>query len=232
VCKNTKIKYKKDLSPFTKADAKSHKIICTELKKLTDYPVVSEESYNFKRERKIKSRKYWLLDPLDGTKEFINNHPEFTINLALISNNKPILGVIYLPVSKIFYWAIKNIGAFRQNRKIYNYSKRKRLISTSSRFHRTDEDINFFKKNNIGKPKVFGAAIKFVKLAEGIIDIYPRFNGSKEWDTAAGQIIVSEAGCKIVDLKTKKELRYNKGKIENNGFIALRNDISINNLII
>lgn len=228
--KNTEINYKEDLSPVTEADLASHRLLTKKLKKIINYPIISEESYNLKIE-KIKTKKYWLLDPLDGSKEFINNNDEFTINLALITNNKPTLGIIYLPVTRKIYWSIKNKGAFCENKKIYNNSKRENLIATISRFHKTSRDNEFLKKNKITQFKEFGSSIKFIKLAEGIIDIYPRFNGSKEWDIAAGHLIASEAGCTITDLITKNEPKYNKGDIKNNIFICLRKDLQLNSFL-
>ena len=109
---------------------------------------------------------------------------------------------------------------------IYNKSKRKNLIAADSRQHSTDETEKFMLKNKISKILRIGSSLKLCSLAEGLIDVYPRFNGTKEWDTAAAHIICKEAGCKIVDIETKSELLYSKSAIKNNFFIASRNDLS------
>ena len=215
---------KDDKSPVTKADLLANEIIINELKKISDFPIVTEESYIEYNIRK-NWKKFWLVDPLDGTKDFIAKNGEFTINIALIENNKPILGVIYIPVFDDVYYAELNNGAFKNKVKIYNNSQRKELIASDSNFHSTKETQNFFKNNNISNINRFGSSIKLCKLAEGIIDIYPRLNGTKEWDTAAGHIIANEAGCKLIDIETKNELIYNKVNIKNNFFIASKNDV-------
>jgi len=219
------IKIKSDNSPLTKADLISNEIIVNGLKKISNYPIITEESYIEYEKRKYWN-KYWIVDPLDGTKDFVAKNGEFTINIALIHNQKPILGIIYIPVSDDVYYAKLNNGSFKNGIKIYNTSTRKELIGSDSNFHSSKETIDFFKSNSILNIKRFGSSLKFCKLAEGVIDVYPRFNGTKEWDTAAGDIIVKEAGCIILNIKTKKELIYNKENIQNNYFIAQRNNLN------
>ena len=218
------IEIKDDKSPVTKADLIANEIIINELKKISQYPIITEETPVEYSIRKNWS-KYWLIDPLDGTKDFIAKNGEFTINIALIENNKPILGVVYIPVTNDVYYAQYNKGAFKNGNKIYNNSKRTDIIASDSNFHSTNETLEFFKNNNIKDIIRFGSSIKICKLAEGIIDIYPRFNGTKEWDTAASHIIANEAGCKLIDLNTKEELVYNKESIKNNFFIATKNNM-------
>ena len=215
---------KDDNSPVTKADIVANRIIIDGLSDISNYPIVTEET-PVKYDIRKNWDKFWLVDPLDGTKDFIAKNNEFTINIALIEYNKPILGVVYIPVSNDIYYATLNKGAFKNNNKIYNYSNRIDLIGSDSNFHSTIETLEFFKKNNIKNIKKFGSSIKICKLAEGEIDIYPRLNGTKEWDTAASHIIANEAGCKLIDIETKKELVYNKKDIKNNFFIASRNDL-------
>lgn len=218
------IEVKSDDSPLTKADLASNTIIIDELSQLSDDPIVSEETPVEYQIRKQWNR-YWLVDPLDGTKDFIAKNGEFTINIALIENNKPILGVIYIPANGDLYYAQEGLGAFKNGNKIFNHSKRTELIGSDSNFHSTEAIKVFFKKNQINDIKKYGSAIKFCKLAEGEIDIYPRLNGTKEWDTAAGQIIANESGCFFMDVTTGKELVYNKESIVNNHFIAMRNNL-------
>jgi len=221
------IENKKDRerSPLTRADLESNEIIIKGLKKISVYPIVTEESY-IEYEVRKKWKKFWLIDPMDGTKDFIDKNGEFTINIALVENNKPVLGVVYAPAIKLMYWAEKGKGAFKNGKKIFNSSKRKNLIGADSRFHSTKETLDFFKKYNIKIIKKYGSALKLCKLAEGEIDVYPRFNGTKEWDTAAGHIIANEGGCKLIDVITEQELAYNKKDIKNNYFIASRMNLN------
>ena len=222
------INTKDDNSPVTKADLVSNQIIIDGLKGISDYPILTEESpvdYSIRKDW----IKYWLVDPLDGTKDFIAKNGGFTINIALIENNKPILGVVYIPINDDVYYAKLNNGAYKNYTKIYNNSIRKDLIASDSNFHSTTEVQEFFIQHNITNIKKYGSSIKICKLAEGEIDIYPRLNGTKEWDTAASHIIANEAGCKLIDIETKKELFYNKENINNNFFIASKNDLNYKN---
>lgn len=223
--KDFEIDIKSDTSPVTKADLIANEIIIDGLKAISDYPILTEES---PIEYKIRKNwtKYWLVDPLDGTKDFIAKNEGFTINIALIENNKPILGVVYIPVSDDVYCAEFGTGAYKNNQLICNNSNRKDLIATDSIFHSTEETKQFFIKNSITNIQRYGSSIKICKLAEGIIDVYPRLNGTKEWDTAASHIIANEAGCKLIDIQTREELVYNKKNIKNNFFIASRNNLN------
>lgn len=215
---------KSDGSPVTQADYAADAIITDLLQTQSAYPVLSEENPIPYEIRKSWNR-FWLVDPLDGTKDFIARTGEFTVNIALIENGFPIMGVVYIPVEDTLYFAAKGKGAYKNGQPIYNHSTRKELIATDSIFHSTEETLDFLKKYGITTVKKFGSSIKFCKLAEGEIDVYPRFNGTKEWDTAAGHIIANEAGCKLIDIRTKAELLYNKEDIKNNFFIACRNNL-------
>lgn len=216
--------YKEDKSPLTTADLASNEIIINGLKKISNYPIITEESPVEYTKRK-NWNKFWLVDPLDGTKDFVARNGQFTINIALIHRQKPFLGVVYIPVSNDVYYACEGMGAYKNGTKIYNNSKRKNLIASDSNFHSTERTESFFKKHNIKNIKKFGSSIKICKLADSEIDVYPRLNGTKEWDTAATHIIANEAGCKLIDVQTKQELLYNKENINNNFFIASRNDL-------
>lgn len=225
---NLDISNKSDDSPITTADLISNETIIKGLKMFSSLPILTEESLIGYEERK-NWKEYWLVDPLDGTKDFIAKNDQFTINIALISNQEPIVGLVYLPVLGDFYYGKKGYGAYKNHKKIFNNSTRIDLIGSDSIFHSTPQVKSFFDDNNINKVKKYGAAIKICKLAEGVIDVYPRLNGTKEWDTAACHIIAKEAGCKLIDTVTKKELVYNKKSLKNNFFVASRNDLDFIN---
>lgn len=216
---------KKDDSPITKADTLSNTIIIRGLQQISHYPIVTEETPVAYEIRK-HWEKFWLVDPLDGTKDFIAKNGEFTINIALIEKNRPILGVVCIPATGDIYAAKCSHGAYKNGVKIFNTSSRKELIGADSNFYSTDAMKDFFEQYHIDDVRKIGSAIKICKLAEGIIDVYPRLNETKEWDTAAVHLIANEAGCKLVDIETKMELVYNKESIKNNFFIASRNDLT------
>ena len=219
------VEFKSDRSPITRADIVSNEIITTSLKELADYPIVSEETpVEFDVRRHWET--FWLIDPLDGTKNFINKQGEFTVNIALIEQTRPILGVIHAPVLKETFYARENQGAFKNGERIFNKSNRKNLIAADSISHSTPEMAAFFKTYQISNIEQFGASLKLCRLAEGVIDVYPRLNGTSEWDTAAGQVIAQEAGCKLIDVKSCNALTYNKKSMRNNHFIASRDDLS------
>ena len=221
------IDVKTDDSPVTKADLIANRIIIDGLRKISDYPICTEES-PIKYETRQNWDRYWLVDPLDGTKNFIAKQGGFTVNIALIENHNPVLGVVYIPVNDDVYHAQLGKGAYKNNKKIFNNSSRANLIGADSVFHSTKKTRSFFTKNNIHNIEKYGSSIKICKLAEGAIDVYPRLNGTKEWDTAASHIIANEAGCKLIDVTTNKELTYNKNNIKNNFFIACRNNLNFN----
>lgn len=226
--KNLEIELKADKSPVTNADLLANQIIIDELSLISDLPILTEESLINYQQRKFW-RKYWLVDPLDGTKNFIANRGDFTVNIALVREQEPILGVVYLPKNGDIYFAKKGHGAFKNYESIFNYSTRKNLIGATSVFHETDKMNDFFNEYKISKIMRYGSSLKICKLAEGEIDVYPRLNGTKEWDTAASHVIASEAGCKLIDVLTNKPLLYNKPSIKNNHFIASRNDLNFIN---
>jgi 3'(2'), 5'-bisphosphate nucleotidase len=220
------IQSKQDNSPVTEADLISNKIIINGLRNISNYPILTEES-PVEYEVRKNWKKYWLVDPLDGTKDFIAKNGGFTINIALIENAKPTLGVVHVPVSGDVYYAELGKGSFKNGKKISNNSVRTDLVGADSIHHSTKEVKLFFEKYNITSVLNLGSSIKICKLAEGDIDVYPRLNGTKEWDTAASHIIANEAGCKLIDTDTKKEISYNKYDLKNNHFIAMRNDLNL-----
>ena len=216
---------KKDKSPITEADVASNEFIINELESNFSYPILTEESPIPYKIRKSWS-KFWLVDPLDGTKDFIDKNDEFTTNIALIDNCRPVLGVVNVPALGITYWGEKGMGAYKNGKRINNNANRNKLIGVDSRFHSTDKTRNFFIQNGIKQILRYGSSLKLCKLAEGKIDIYPRLNGTKEWDTAAADIILNEAGCSLVSYSNKSDLLYNKIKVKNPFFVAYRNGIT------
>jgi 3'(2'), 5'-bisphosphate nucleotidase len=220
------VKTKEDNSPLTKADLLSNEILMDGLTKIESIPILSEESVIDYKIRK-KWKKFWIIDPLDGTKDFIAKNDEFTINVALIENGELMLGFIYAPALGDLYWGIKNSGAFKNGQKIFNNSNRKEIVGTHSRFHSNAETTKFFTNNNISIIKGFGSALKFCKLAEGVVDIYPRYTGSMEWDTAAGDLILQEAGCILISLKDLQVFKYNNEDLVNDFFIASRKNLDL-----
>ena len=226
---------KEDLSPLTKADLASNKIILDSLTRLnSNIPILSEESLVDWSIRK-NWKKYWLVDPLDGTKEFIKKNGEFTVNIALIEDNKPILGVVYVPAKSLLYLAEKNKGSFKTNtkdklenfegiQKILVSSQTKRARVIGSRSHSNATFDNWVKEKFPNADIVqAGSSLKFCLIAEGEADIYPRFGPTSEWDIAAGHMIVNEAGGKIRSFQNDS-IRYNtKENIINPEFYAIGN---------
>lgn len=225
------VRIKKDKSPVTEADMLSHLRLVSELKQF-EIPILSEEEpieYQFRQNWK----KFWLVDPLDGTKEFISKTDEFAINIALVEDNYPVLGLIYLPAKKVCYYAEKGKGCFLKDGEritpVNASNAANKLSCVESRFHTSELTQTFCKEVGINDFLTCGAALKFCLLAEGEVSIYPRFVGSSEWDTASGQIILEEAGCQLFDLKTFSRMRYNKESIRNNWFVGFNSNININN---
>ncbi len=220
------IEYKDDKSPLTIADKKANAIIEKYLIK-TKIPILSEEGkHSDYRERK-RWNKLWIVDPLDGTKEFIKRNGEFTVNIALIQDDSPILGVIYVPVKKILYFASEK-GAFKKSgdiiQKLPVNKKKKKYVAVGSRSHMSEETQDFFDKlkENHGEIEIvsMGSSLKICLVAEGIADVYPRFAPTMEWDTAAGHAIAKFAGKKFIDYSTMQEMKYNREKLLNSWFIV------------
>ncbi len=233
---NVDVIYKDDESPLTKADLASHKIITDSIKKITpDIPILSEEEFIDWKIRK-KWKKYWLIDPLDGTKEFIKKNDEFTVNIALIENNRPILGVIYTPALKELFYSIKNFGSYKiltkkklntlkeAKRISINKKKSNKIKIVASRSH-SNPILDKWVKKNFNEFDILqkGSSLKFCLIAEGSADIYPRFGPTSEWDIAAGHIILEEAGGKLKSIDNKEILYNEKENILNPDFFAYSN---------
>ena len=227
---------KEDKSPITQADINSNNLIFSRLKKLDqNTPILSEESLVKWENRKDWTR-YWLIDPLDGTKEFINRNGEFTVNISLIENNYPIFGIIYSPVKSLLYYALKNNGCYKlktnsnistlKNFNKININKVKNTTTKviGSRSHSSKEFLNWVEKKFTNFELItIGSSLKFCILAEGKADIYPRFGPTSEWDIAAGHIILEEAGGKLKTIDNKDILYNTKDDILNPHFIAYGN---------
>lgn len=230
------IQTKSDESPVTAADLASNQVITEGLSKLNpSLPILSEETLEIPYEERRSFEYFWIVDPLDGTKEFIKRNGEFTINIALIHQNKPVLGVVYLPVAdgtsrdgqEGVYFAVKNGGAFKIDNgveKRISCSKfrltDKGLKIPISRSHRNEATDELFLGYNQPELVPCGSSLKFLKIAEGSFDIYPRIGTTMEWDTAAPQIILEEAGGQILEWHSRKSLIYNKMDLRNPNFIA------------
>jgi 3'(2'), 5'-bisphosphate nucleotidase len=218
---------KKDLSPITAADNLSHIIITKRLKILTpEIPILSEESCDIPYKIRTNWTKYWLVDPLDGTKEFIKRNGEFTVNIALIENNTPIFGVIHLPVTSETYWGSQVNGSFyssgnndvKEIRVSENHQNPIRLVA--SRSHPSEMLNSLLKKIVDYEIIEVGSSIKFCHIASGQADCYPRFGPTSEWDTAAGEAIVSSAGGHVV-AASGNSMKYNvKEEYLNPNFIV------------
>lgn len=224
---------KSDQSPLTKADILSNRIICSSLKKITpDTPVLSEESSEIKYHERLKWKDYWLVDPLDGTKEFIKKNGEFTTNIALISNNRPVLGVIHVPAINETFWGSKEIGSYHligdsiSNKERINVSKERKseLRIISSRSHSSGDLKKLLDK--LGKYKLLntGSSLKFCLVAKGEADCYPRLGPTCEWDTAAGEVIAESAGANVFNLDNKV-IMYNKKEDYLNPHFLVSNSI-------
>lgn len=220
------VDYKSDDSPLTKADIASNKIIIDGLNGLDlPYPILSEEE----KHQSYKVRKlwniFWLVDPLDGTKEFINRNGEFTVNIALIKNKKPVLGVIYVPVKDILYYSDEN-GAFKVEKGIksmlkVNNSSAKR-VAVRSKSHASVEEESVLARYNVVDSISVGSSLKFCMVAEGMADIYYRHGPTMEWDIGAGQAILEGAGGKVYrGSEEKEEFQYNKENLLNGSFLCL-----------
>lgn len=227
---NFETEMKADDTPITRADKAAHEIILEELAK-TQLPVVSEEGIIPPYEERKDWKQFWLIDPLDGTKEFVKKNGEFTINIALIENQKPILGVIYVPVSgELYYGKIgaKSVKAEFKNGEIVEKQflplqrkPRKNCIVVASRSFKDAETEAYIEKIDRTVEIVSrGSSLKLCMIAEGSADVYPRFVNLKEWDIAAGVAIVLAAGATVVDANSEQDIVFNSEDLKAPYFIA------------
>ena len=217
---------KGDNSPLTMADRRAHDLIATTLK-TTSLPILSEEGKTIPFEERRNWEYFWMVDPLDGTKEFLKRNGEFTVNIALIHQNKPVMGVVAVPVTEDVYYSSSD-GAFLKRKGVtqkLEHRGRTNLQQTglrvvASRSHMTDETQQFV--NGLVKPSLVssGSSLKFMMLAEGAADVYPRYAPTMEWDTAASHAIVNAVGLKVTQQGSSEELVYNKENLLNPGFLV------------
>lgn len=211
------VEVKQDLTPLTEADLAAHKVIEEGLKEITPtVPTLTEESTDIPFSERSRWQRYWLVDPLDGTREFIERTGEFTVNIALIQDHQPVLGIIYAPVLGVYYYACKGEGAFKREATSDPYPIQARrwqggpLIVTCSRItHQGGHLEEFLSKLGEHETVIMGGALKSCLVAEGKADIYPRLGPTSEWDTAAAQCIVEEAGGHITDT-SMQVMQYNR----------------------
>ena len=238
------VEHKKDSSPLTLADRRAHNKIVESLKD-TSIPILSEEGKDIKfNDRKLWDL-FWLVDPLDGTKEFIKRNGEFTVNIALIRKGKPILGVIYVPVKELLYFGCTKMGSFKLSEcnkdefdvdELYNTSEslpiklwdKKEVCVVGSRSHMSESTLSFVGglKNQYAEVSMvsIGSSLKLCMVAEGGAQLYPRFAPTMEWDTAAGQAIVENAGGLVLRYPEMSPLSYNKQELTNPWFIVSLNE--------
>ena len=217
---------KVDNSPLTIADKNANEIIENHLHQ-TKIPILSEEGKHATYEERKLWKYLWIVDPLDGTKEFVKRNGEFTVNIALVENGIPIMGIIYVPVTKVLYYSSSS-GAFKKvNEKVSQLpinKDRNSYVVVGSRSHESKETAEYFeelkKKYEDIEIISMGSSLKICLVAEGKADIYPRFAPTMEWDTAAGHAIVNASGKSLNDYRTGSEMVYNKKNLINNWFIV------------
>ena len=225
------VDFKEDKSPLTAADLASNKIIVKKLSAIfPDDLVVFEEGTKELRAKAMSNNRFWLIDPLDGTKEFINRNGEFTINIGLIVDKKPVFGVVYIPDKDVVYWGGDGFGAHKRlankDHKISVSKNPTPKVIIASRSHMTPDTAEFVSNYPDAQIINAGSSLKICYVAEGRADIYPRFNGSFEWDTAAADAVLRNAGGVMLttdfkDFDYQKERLFNPGFICSNGSVKL-----------
>jgi len=233
------VEYKDDKSPLTEADTKSNEIICNALEALNstfrtqnptfqNIPILSEEGKEIPYKERKHWEYFWLIDPIDGTKEFIKKNGEFTVNIALIHKDTPVIGVVYAPALGDMYKAKKGEGAFKNGQKLpleVNEAPEKSLRVVASKSHLSEETQAFIDDLEKGTQSIEqvskGSSLKLVMVAEGSADIYPRLAPTMEWDTGAADAVVRESGKVTYQYNTdSKPVVYNKEKLLNPWFIV------------
>lgn len=235
---NFNVETKDDDSPLTQADKNANAVIIRHLK-TTGIPIISEENRQLEFSERKDWKLCWIVDPLDGTKEFIKRNGEFTVNIALVDNGDPVLGVIYVPVSKELYFTSedgktsKKIIVSSEEISVEEIFKNAETIKPSaitsevkivgSRSHLNEDTKNFIseiEKENKVEIVSKGSSLKFCLVAEGLAHIYPRYAPTMEWDTAAGHAICKAVGVSVIDQTTGKSMQYNKPNLLNNYFLV------------
>jgi len=235
--KDFEIEYKDDKSPLTEADKKAHEIIKEELSKISDFPILSEEGKEISYEERKNWEYFWMLDPLDGTKEFIKRNGEFTVNIALIHKNRPILGVVFAPAIRELYYAQEGKGAYKEvlsdNFLVLSKNKlplasqknlKDQISVVASKSHLSPQTQEFIDNLALNTKHLTliskGSSLKLCMVASGEADIYPRLAPTMEWDTAAADAVVRESGKMTYQFDTDKPLVYNKENLLNPWFVV------------
>ncbi|MCC5928333.1 MAG: 3'(2'),5'-bisphosphate nucleotidase CysQ [Cyclobacteriaceae bacterium] len=223
---------KDDRTPLTEADKHSHIIIYNSLSEyFPDIPVISEEGSEVETSVRKNWDKFWLVDPLDGTKEFINRNGEFTVNIALIEKTFPVFGLIYVPVSGVLYAgdAVKKEGYMIKNgitSRLSTSRKTDQIKAVRSRSHASPEEDAVLSRYDVAESVSAGSSLKFCLVAEGQAELYYRHGPTMEWDTAAGQAIVEAAGGKVLYANGSSRFSYNKDSLRNPSFLCLSGSLS------
>jgi 3'(2'), 5'-bisphosphate nucleotidase len=238
----TEVEYKADRSPLTQADKRAHAVIREKLSG-TPYPLLSEEGREIPYDERKDWRTFWLVDPLDGTKEFIKRNGEFTVNIALVRDGMPVLGVVYAPALHRFYFGAENLGSYRLNEttlaeaagldaqqllaqsvRLPRPQDKRPFTVVASRSHLSPETKAFVNTLKLEHGEVAfissGSSLKLCLVAEGRADIYPRLAPTMEWDTAAGHAVVNGAGKRVRHYDSREPLHYNKENLLNPWFIV------------
>lgn len=220
------VEHKADHTPVTEADMAAHRVIVKRLREFAPaIPVLSEEASHIPYAERRRWRRYWLVDPLDGTREFIKRNDEFTVNIALIEDRETVAGIVYTPVGGRCYYAARGRGAWRVDpgaapRRIHTRAVAGPVRVAASRSHPSPVLQDFLDRLGEYERIPRGSSLKFCLVAEGAADVYPRFGKTSEWDTAAAQCVVEEAGGRVVDT-AGKPLRYNaKAELLNPEFLV------------
>ena len=224
---NFEIHIKNDKSPVTEADTRANDIITAGLLNIApDIPVLSEEGRDISFEERSKWESFWLVDPLDGTKEYIKKNDEFTVNIAYMENNKPIFGVVYAPALDELYWGSIEKGAFKSVAgDSFNPIRVKSELNdpiqiATSRSHPSPKMDNFLAQFDTFDLHPMGSSLKICSVADGTVHFYPRLGPTMEWDTAASHALINSAGGELIRYGTNLTLEYNKEDLLNPEFIA------------
>jgi 3'(2'), 5'-bisphosphate nucleotidase len=220
------VQHKDDNSPLTSADLESQRIIIEGLQRITpDIPILSEESATAPWAQRQTWRELWIVDPLDGTREFVKRNGEFTVNVALVVEHEPLLGVVAAPALGLAFWGAAGVGAFStptrgEQRRIHIVPPQQPLRVVGSRSHASKETAAYLARLGPHVVTQVGSSLKFCLLAEGKAELYPRFGATSEWDTAAGQAVLEAAGGHVT-LMDGHRLRYNcRESVINGDFVA------------
>ena len=244
------VEMKSDNSPLTLADKAAHNVIVESLA-ATHIPVLSEEGNHDVYDVRKNWEKLWIVDPLDGTKEFVKRTGEFTVNIALIEDCYPVTGVVFVPATRLLYYASKEFGSFKAilnenweeedlveiknevRLPLDSKSRKLNIVASVSHLSKETEDFADLLKNKYGDTDFVsvGSSIKLCKVAEGSADIYPRLGPTMEWDTAAGQAVAEAAGAKVINWNTLKRFDYNREELLNNWFVVAGNKFGHEELI-